>query len=328
MKTIAHEFLDIESKYFDVPQKSYDNLDRLIELADKRLKRWDLPEEKLKKINFLLWREGYLTNANLLLSNSLFTKVIDCKHYSLLFYSIAEELHLPIEVMNYPEHVGIKWEDLNTRFLWEPTSGSKLSEEHYIKTFNIPRKSIGKYFIKEINRTSLFNICYDVIGLELYGQEESQEALELLNRALILDPDSYETLINRGTIRNEQGDVEGAVNDYKRALKIQPCPRLHFTLGYSYIFLGKNDLAEKHYNEAIKMDKNLPEAYIGRAFLNIGRKRFARALRDCNKAINLDKRDPLGYTHRSEIHLLMGNEDKAKEDELRYLIAFNALYNN
>ncbi|MBW3020766.1 hypothetical protein KY334_05695 [Candidatus Woesearchaeota archaeon] len=324
MRTIGHEFLDIESKYFSVPKKSYDNLDKLIELADKRIKIFDLPEEKLKKINFLIWREGFQTKDNQLLSTALFTKDIDCKHYSILFYSIAEALHLPIDVIKYPEHVGLAWNDINSNFLWEPTSCKKLKKEDYIRMFNISKESIGNYFIKKMNRNALFSICYDVIGLEFYQDEKMDEALDLFDKALIFDPDSYETLINRATVKSEEGNPEGAVEDYSRALNIHKCPQIHLCLGYNYVFLGKEGLAERHYNEAIKNNKKMANAYICRAYLNIARKNFSKALRDCNKAIQIDSKEPMAYTHRSEIHYLMGNERKSKEDEIRYLLASKA----
>jgi tetratricopeptide (TPR) repeat protein len=60
---------------------------------------------------------------------------------------------------------------------------------------------------------------------------DSEKALEVINRAITLDDSTAEIWYDRGVIRRDSGNLEGAVEDFKKAIEINPS----FTSAYHNI---------------------------------------------------------------------------------------------
>ena len=81
MKTLAHEWLDIEAEDFEVPQEAYDTLDSLLEKA-KGIDVSKEPREILEAIGNLLQNEGFRYNKyNDWLSSRLIKKDSNNSNY-------------------------------------------------------------------------------------------------------------------------------------------------------------------------------------------------------------------------------------------------------
>jgi tetratricopeptide (TPR) repeat protein len=104
--------------------------------------------------------------------------------------------------------------------------------------------------------------------------------------------DITEAYLNRGYIRSNRLDLDGALTDFDRAIKINP-----------------ND-AEAYFKR-------------GRAFLIEGNAKFAIA--DFDKSISLDNRNPLVYAERGFAHQTQGHAGEAQKDFERGLKLNNDL---
>jgi len=104
--------------------------------------------------------------------------------------------------------------------------------------------------------------------------------------------DITQAYLNRGYIRSNHMDIEGALSDFDRAIKLDPKD---------------------------------PEAYFkrGRAFLIIGNARFAIA--DFDKSISLDDHNPLVYAERGFARQTQGQNGEAQKDFERGLKLNNDL---
>ncbi|MGZ9142429.1 MAG: tetratricopeptide repeat protein [Candidatus Binatia bacterium] len=104
--------------------------------------------------------------------------------------------------------------------------------------------------------------------------------------------DITEAFLNRGYIRSNKLDLDGALTDFDRAIKLNP-----------------ND-AEAYFKR-------------GRAFLIEGNAKFAIA--DFDKSISLDDRNPLVYAERGFAHQTQGQQGEAQKDFERGLKLNNDL---
>ena len=98
------------------------------------------------------------------------------------------------------------------------------------------------------------NRCYDQAILGRLSQ-----ALADCDRSLAMRANDAKTLDSRGYARLRAGDYAGAVADYSAAIKIYTAKGSdaavsYFGRGLAYQLLGKRDLAEQHFRQALAID--------------------------------------------------------------------------
>jgi tetratricopeptide (TPR) repeat protein len=93
----------------------------------------------------------------------------------------------------------------------------------------------------------------------------------------------------RGRVRVGQKDIAGAVEDFTRALALQPedsiavrCER-----GRAYLMSGAADLALSDFETAVQLDPSKPEGYAGRALARVRKGSLQDGVGDAEKAIEL-----------------------------------------
>lgn len=94
-------------------------------------------------------------------------------------------------------------------------------------------------------------------------------AVELLDKALALEPEYAEAYMRRGLAKSDMRDWEGAFDDLTRAVRLDPSP-----VNYAYRGLismrGGNALgARKDYERSIELDSGQHRAWNFRAALNL-----------------------------------------------------------
>jgi tetratricopeptide (TPR) repeat protein len=102
--------------------------------------------------------------------------------------------------------------------------------------------------------------------------------IELINKALQLDPNSDDVWATRAYLRSIGGDKEEATKFYTRAIEINPSDPLHyFDRGRVWHDRGELVNAEADYNQAIALYSNLWPAYIHRGLLYFDKKDWPKA---------------------------------------------------
>jgi tetratricopeptide (TPR) repeat protein len=93
----------------------------------------------------------------------------------------------------------------------------------------------------------------------------------------------------RGRVRVGQKDLAGAVEDFTRALALEPgdsvavrCER-----GRAYLMSGAADLALSDFEAAVRLDPSKPEGYAGRALARVRKGLLRVGVGDAEKAIEL-----------------------------------------
>lgn len=100
------------------------------------------------------------------------------------------------------------------------------------------------------------------------GKKSAAEAIRAYERALQMDPNRVEALMNCGTLYYEQGYLEKATEYFRRAVELQPQDALaHFNLGSVLDELGELESARQHLRQSVRFDPKYPDAHYNLAFV-------------------------------------------------------------
>jgi adenylate cyclase len=101
------------------------------------------------------------------------------------------------------------------------------------------------------------------ISVFMVGDRESE--IELVDRAVALNPNSYNAWMSRGYVYRTAGLLEEAVQSFERAIRVSPVdPRLHLTftaLGIAFIELRRFDEAVAAGKKALRLNPSFRTAY-------------------------------------------------------------------
>jgi adenylate cyclase len=156
-----------------------------------------------------------------------------------------------------------------------------------------------------------------VISAYMVGDSEIE--IEMADRAVALNPNSYLAWHGRGWVYEVAGLPEEAIRSFERAIRLSPVdPMLHQTLsgmGYAFIELGRFDEAIVAGKRALRQNSSLGVPYrcLASAFALLGRDAEAREaaarLLEVDPAFTISKR--MGRVRRSHVKLLIEGLRKA-----------------
>jgi adenylate cyclase len=118
------------------------------------------------------------------------------------------------------------------------------------------------------------------ISAFMVGDRESE--IEMADRAVALNPNSYRAWLNRGWVYRNVGLAAEAVGSFERAVSVNPVdPELHHLfvgMGFAFIELGRFDEAIIAGKKAQRHNPSFPTAYrcLASAFAHLGRDAEAR----------------------------------------------------
>lgn len=136
-----------------------------------------------------------------------------------------------------------------------PIKNNKLQNIH----FNTLRKDIAKNIHEFLKDYQLQNHEYNDLLLSANIHEKNEqynEALEKLTKAIEINPHSITTYHNRASIYLVTKDYDKALNDILKVVKINPREQYsYFLLAQIYNYIGNNEFAKRFYKIAMIADK-------------------------------------------------------------------------
>lgn len=212
-----------------------DYLDRIQHMAELVKERMGLelePEKLIKEINrYLFDEEGFRGNSEDYYDprNSFLNEVIDRQKgipitLSILYMEIAWRLDLPLVGVGLPGHFIVKYEAADREILINPFHrGTLLSEEDCQRTLD--RIYGGKIaFHRGLltpvpKRLILTRMLNNLKGIYL-ERRDFPRALGVVERLLMIHPDSPTELRDRGLVYGEMKILSHAITDLQRYLEI------------------------------------------------------------------------------------------------------------
>lgn len=135
-------------------------------------------------------------------------------------------------------------------------------------------------------------LSYSKRGVVYLRMERYRESLADLDRAVALKPSNATALTNRAVVRLQLVDYGGAVADANRAIALGMAhPVVYRTRGEIWQRSDLPALAEADYGKALALDARDAETYWLRAALRWGQNRFAEAVADVERYIELTPDD-------------------------------------
>ncbi|MBI3409800.1 MAG: tetratricopeptide repeat protein [Planctomycetes bacterium] len=152
-------------------------------------------------------------------------------------------------------------------------------------------------------------------GERLIAQSRNGKAVEVVEEAFTLAPDSPTALGLRALLRIGHGDKSKARADAEAALKLNP-ETFQALLALSILNAeeGKADAGIAAANAAIRLRSDNAWAWSGRAKAFLDKKEFRQAIADATQAINIDLTHAPSLLTRGAAYANLGDYDKALAD--------------
>jgi len=152
-----------------------------------------------------------------------------------------------------------------------------------------------------------FAAPYSNLGLALHALKRCDEALDSYDKAIALKADYAEAHLNRGNVLKDLKRVGEALASYEAAIAFNPnFAAAHFGRGVVLTDLGRLEAALDSYNRAIALKPDYAEAYNNLGSALAGLKRFDRALAAFEKAIAINPRHADAHNNLGYALMLQG----------------------
>jgi len=124
-------------------------------------------------------------------------------------------------------------------------NGEKLFRFRYINLYN--QESIYQKYLLPANKNRLFESSYFEVPYQKFIDFLGAADVQKTNFNL-LDPNSFTDFYKRGALRYKRKNYEGALSDFRAALKLKPDTKFW----YIYALMGSTLHQQKNYNAAIR----------------------------------------------------------------------------
>ena len=153
---------------------------------------------------------------------------------------------------------------------------------------------------------------YDTMG-------EYKNALLDYNKSIQLNNKNAVLYVLRAELLHKKGNIDEAIADCNSALKLgwEHKERMYNIRAFCYLRKGDYTRAKNDVESALAINNNSGEAYYYRGIINFVMDNYDQAIRDCDKAISLlKKNDELSsaYCNRGNAYFVKGNYDQAIRD--------------
>jgi tetratricopeptide (TPR) repeat protein len=138
------------------------------------------------------------------------------------------------------------------------------------------------------------------------------KAIEEYDRALAINPRYLAVLVNLADVYDNLGEWDKALRQYEKALTVDPnVPKLHNNLGNMYNKMGKHDEALAEYGKAVALNPYYPDAYsnMGVAYMKKGEMKEAEAA--IKKAIEVAPHYAAAKSNLAYLYEMQGEIDAA-----------------
>jgi len=101
-------------------------------------------------------------------------------------------------------------------------------------------------------------------GMEHYQVRQLDSSLYYFDRAIALDSMYHEAYFRRALVKAKMNTLEGAYEDYSRAISINPEPKYYNNRGINLAIRNRMQEAIEDYDQALALDSTYAQAYLNK----------------------------------------------------------------
>ena len=171
--------------------------------------------------------------------------------------------------------------------------------EHYAQIIDKLEDCTGEDSTGQIELARYKARIYTKKGNAQAKQGDNEGTVKDFDKALEHDPNNAETYYHRGYAKLSLGDNEGAIQDFDQALELEPnYAETYLIRGYAKVNLKNYEGAIQDYTQAITLDPNLADAYNNRGITKAELKDYRGVIEDFDKAIEIEPNYAEAYIGR------------------------------
>jgi len=158
-------------------------------------------------------------------------------------------------------------------------------------------------------------IAYTNRGTAYSVQGNFGQALEDYSKAININPKFALAYSNRGVALKALGDYAGAIEDYTTAISLNPSyAQAYNNRGAAFCSKGEYNRAIEDYSRAVSLNPSYAQAYNNRGVAFCYKGEYDRAIQDYTRAISLNQRYTEVYYNRGLAHYYKKDYDRAIDD--------------
>lgn len=129
------------------------------------------------------------------------------------------------------------------------------------------------------------------------------------------DDRKAEAYLNRGLLREQSGDLAGALADYTKSIELDgENENAWFNRGNVHEAMGQYPLAIRDYDKAIEINATDADFFNNRGRVWDSQGETKKAVEDYTAAIKLNAKHPMAHFNRAVAHAELGQHDRAVPD--------------
>jgi tetratricopeptide (TPR) repeat protein len=152
-------------------------------------------------------------------------------------------------------------------------------------------------------------------GIAKQLQGDLDGAIAQYTKAIQINPADADAYNDRGAAKEDEGDFKGAVADYNQAIKIKPDdPATYFNRGKADDAMGNIDGEIADFDIVLELKPDYAAAYLSRGQAKNLQGDLKGAIADYSHAIELTPQDEAAYQSRAYALYIDGQSEKALDD--------------
>ncbi len=181
---------------------------------------------------------------------------------------------------------------------------SMVQERHWRTRLSFSQHAV------EVNPESWFFL--NNLGSAYHGVQQTEKAIESLNRSIALKPDYELPYINLAVIYQETGQPDKAIAYYQKALAINPnLATAHNDLAMVYFEQGNSRQAIAHLHKALALQADYDNAYANLGIVYSNTNDRQAALTAYLRAVKINPRFAEAYVNLGALYKTMGDQEQA-----------------
>ncbi|MBW2051440.1 MAG: tetratricopeptide repeat protein [Deltaproteobacteria bacterium] len=162
------------------------------------------------------------------------------------------------------------------------------------------------------SKVAFDSVSLNISGDKLFESGDLEEAIAEYEKALKLNPNDLNVLNSLGVCYGHQHNLDRALECFQRVLKLEPQNLMaHFNQGFALSMAGRKEEALESFRRAVEIDEQNFDALFQLGMIALGLERVDEAVESFERAERIKDSSPVVYKYLGKSLLQTGRNDEA-----------------